>query len=250
MPIQVRDGGAWKQVNGVWVRDAGTWKEAEVSVRDAGVWQSLNDPAVFEFTDEAETTSTSDPHTYSNLNIGAASADRMVLVFATARGDGGGSRTISAISIGGTNGTLHVKNTVSHSVPTAIAYRLVPTGTTATISVSASGGDLSRGYVAVGTLKNYRNPTPSPGLTSHGTTNSRSLIQAVETGGVGFWLLGISTVSGSAVTWSNVTEVTDEPVGTSLRGTLATYSNGGGSISGQASWSASTLNCMCAMAWR
>ena len=91
-------------------------------------------------------------YTFNSVNIGAASADRLVIVGATL---GGGGRAVNSISIAGIDGTLHAGEGDAW-----LASRVVASGTTGTIIVRCSGSTYRCG-ICVWVLKDYQSAIPT-----------------------------------------------------------------------------------------
>jgi hypothetical protein len=104
-------------------------------------------------------TSTSDAASYNfgTVDIGTAASDRLVVVLPAARSSIT-DRNVSAVSIAGTNGTLHVAPGTFEN-PTAVSSRLVTTGTTGNITVTLNGAVVRCG-IFVFTLTDYTSATP------------------------------------------------------------------------------------------
>jgi hypothetical protein len=122
-------------------------------------------------------------HTYTNFNIGAAAADRLIIV-AVARQltNAGVPGQYTSVTIGGSSATLHASGATTHN-PTAIAHRVVPTGTTATIVTVCS----QNGYVndiAVFSLTGYASSTPTTATDNTVTSNALSAGYTVNPRGI------------------------------------------------------------------
>jgi hypothetical protein len=92
-------------------------------------------------------------YTFTAASIGAATADRVIVV-----GCGGSivaSRTISSVTLGG-NAMTAVTTTAAGDSPTGIYSLVVPSGTTATIVVTFSGG-VSRCGISIWSLTGWGN---------------------------------------------------------------------------------------------
>lgn len=131
-----------------------------VAVRKLMVNDSASFPIVTYITGSAGSSTS-----FSNVSIGTASSDRLVVVVVTT---GNGSNTTlptpTAVSIAGTNGTIHVsggesEGTGGNANAFAIASRLVTSGTTATISITANG-TVSSCAIQVYTITGYQSATP------------------------------------------------------------------------------------------
>lgn len=106
-------------------------------------------------------------YTFSSASIGAAANDRLVVVCANINVTGSGSYFINTITIGGTTATIAVRS--ASSTNCAIAYLLVPSGTTATIVVTLGGsGTPGRCQIDVFNVTGWTSQTPS----STGSTNA------------------------------------------------------------------------------
>jgi hypothetical protein len=120
-------------------------------------------------------------YTFAGTAIGTASADRLVVVTAAINQLASGSYFINAISIGGTAATIAVRS--ASSTNCAIAYLLVPSGTTADIVVSlAGGGTPGRCQISVFNVTGWNTQAPtSVGSTepTTGTTISATASSAV-----------------------------------------------------------------------
>lgn len=94
--------------------------------------------------------------TFAGEPIGTASSDRIVVVgisWAIA-----GSANINSVTIGGASGTVVGESDGTNS-GVAIAFALVPSGTTATVAVNFSAS-VARCCLATWSIKNYLNATP------------------------------------------------------------------------------------------
>lgn len=85
--------------------------------------------------------------TWSNVPIGAAQADRLVVVFIAGSGTSGAAFALTGVTIGGITATV-VAAPATRSV-SGLAYAVVPTGTTATIVATLGGGCACNADVAV-----------------------------------------------------------------------------------------------------
>jgi hypothetical protein len=102
----------------------------------------------------------------TTYNFGNFTAPTAGLMIVAAVGDSGSSRTVSSISIGGSNGTLHV-NPSLETCP-GIASRVVSAGVQS-VSATFSGG-VSRAACFVWLLTGYSSATPT--ATASGGSNS------------------------------------------------------------------------------
>lgn len=125
-------------------------------------WLGDPGPPILDFTDSAAAVhGSSATYTFSNMNIGAATADRLVVAAISGRASGTNSFVYTAVTIGGSAATLHVASGSAAGItsPTCIASRVVPSGTTASIVVT-SDGVIDGVGVAVYTIKNLISTTP------------------------------------------------------------------------------------------
>jgi hypothetical protein len=99
------------------------------------------------FTANAADSSNTDVYTFSAMSLGAAAANRKIIV--AAYGSGGTDRTVSNVTIGGVSDT-EIATTISSSgaIRTYLGIADVPTGTTGDVVVTFSGS-YSRAGAAV-----------------------------------------------------------------------------------------------------
>lgn len=91
--------------------------------------------------------------TYTNANIGTAASDRIVVVNIGGRTGNTSGDTFSSVTIGGNAATLAARATHGNSFLIEQWYLAVPTGTTATVAFTLSGGDVfDRSFCTVGQL--------------------------------------------------------------------------------------------------
>ena len=143
-------------------------------------------------------------NSFANVNIGTASADRLVVVVVTT---GNGTNTTlptpTAVSIGGTNGTIHVSGGESEGAggnanAYAIASRLVTSGTTATIAITASG-TVSSYSIQVYTITDYNSATP---VAVYEATNADPINLAFGSHPTGVAVGGAIALSSTGITFS------------------------------------------------
>jgi hypothetical protein len=157
------------------------------------------------FLGPTSTTASSSSYSYSSVNIGAATADRLVIVGAL-WGSASGTQTVSSLSIGGTAAT----QVVMEGGGAGIFARLVSSGTTATIAVTFPSAVTSCG-IYVWTLIDYQSSTAVDTVTD----NSSPLSQSLTTSGGGV-IVAVARASGSAgFTWTGLTEQDDGSVNAS-----------------------------------
>ena len=156
--------------------------------------------------------------TYSSCDIGTADADRWVVI--TINSAGGGSSSVSSVTIGGVSATITRTAYDSHEQEyAAIAYAKVPTGATADIVVTYSSTTPNRiGVFTIvlssgATLAEYAGYVDTNGDLS-------TTIDIAENGVViAAYCTGKQTANH---TWTNMTERYDEEISAS-RCTAASY---------------------------
>ena len=142
-----------------------------------------------------------DTYTFTNHGIGAAHADRVVVVAVALE-----SVDISSVTIGGVAATLAVTVTDSGSgMRQALYYRAVASGTTATVVVTATAATANGCSIA-----SFRVITPNATPTDSDSTTGTSL-STVTCPAKGV-IIGASSIHihGNTCTWSGLTEVFDE----------------------------------------
>jgi hypothetical protein len=188
--------------------------------------------------------------TWTDYAIGEATADRLIIVAVGMSSTfGGGNIGFSTISIGGANGTMHVNETAVHG-PTAIASRVVSSGTTATIVATLASSNGSNWHVHVWSLKNYVSATPTGTGAVQGTASNATTLNAsctVESPGV---LVGIAVKISHQV--SGFSPATNEyVVASNNRSSGFDYRSGNGSVSETVTFAASgPRGSMSLAAWR
>lgn len=151
-------------------------------------------------------TSTVDNTVYNHtgINIGTAAADRLVIVIAGGLRSGT-ARSISSINIGGTDGTIVAQQNGTGSGALAIAYRLVPTGTTTDVIVTYSG-TMDRAGIVAYTITGQASNTPTDTFNVSGNGNVSSTIDVLA-GGTAFG--GYYGQDVASVVWSGINEDND-----------------------------------------
>lgn len=140
-------------------------------------------------------------YTFTAHAIGAAASNRKVVVAATGRM--GSGIQVSSLTVGGVSATSAVSSGsgTSHSSIWVVDF---PTGTTADIVVTFSGG-AARCAVAVWAMYGAGSSTPTATATDTTSPFSQSLTTPV--GGVAFGVITSSDPAG--ITWANLTEDVD-----------------------------------------
>jgi len=157
----------------------------------------------FEYQTTLNDTSITSSYTFSSVDIGDASSDRLVIVAASCTQIG--SHTVSGVTIGGSAATIHVNPSATFF--SAIASLVVSSGTTADIVVTTST-TAQRCAIAVWTAKGLDSTTPDGTGTASGSSPSTSLTTSV--GGIGVGIIRHNNSSPSDVTWSGLTERADD----------------------------------------
>ena len=141
MSLQARHNATFKPAVALHARVAGTWKDArEAWARDNGIWKIVHGGNYCSFLDTGVNSGNVSNYSFSNQNIGQASADRHIGVFAYALA-GNKNLTLTSVSIAGVAATIARQELQVSGVDqnTAFAHAHVPTGTTAGITVQWSG---------------------------------------------------------------------------------------------------------------
>jgi hypothetical protein len=111
------------------------------------------------YTDGSSSSANSFTYTFSSVGIGAAATDRIVAVCAAINATSATTYGISSITIGGVAATMAVRSSSNKNA--AIAYAVIPTGTTATIVVTLTGsGTPGRCVVNAYRITGYNNSAP------------------------------------------------------------------------------------------
>lgn len=159
-------------------------------------------PANVAFAGSGTSASGSSPRSFSSVPIGAAAADRHVIV-AVSTNPGG---TISTVSVAGTSCTqVVVQTNISRELSLWISNLPVVSGTTATISVSYTGSPTG---ICVATWAATGLQSTSASETPHVTTTNAASVSCNVTAG-GFIIAAAFSVFGNGpplFTWSGVSE--------------------------------------------
>jgi hypothetical protein len=190
-------------------------------------------------------------YSFATQGIGAADATRRVVV-----GVAWGhtlTRTLSSATIGGVGATIHVQTNAVNIDGTALISAAVPTGTTATIDITFSGGAINCAIATWSLL----NATGSPSATaSDNTVAANALSVALNVPANGSLFAIAETLGSGGVprthTWTNATERADATIETSDAYTAASETGLGVETPRTVTATASgtlTGACMCAMTW-
>lgn len=153
------------------------------------------------FVDAAVSGASASTYDFTSIDLGAAAADRYILVGVVARNTGDATITEASCSIAGVTPT-ELLDTVSSGSGVGFLIAAVPTGTSGTISIVYSASRL-RCAIAVWRITGLNSTTPTDGPdTDH--TDAHSATLNVEAGG---FVAGIVFQAGSATdcTWTNLT---------------------------------------------
>lgn len=145
------------------------------------------------WTDSAQMNPMGAPSVFAGVSIGTAAADRLIFV-ATYRS------TATGVTVGGVSATL-----VASSSDLRLWSAPVPTGTTATISVTETG--FGEEMIEVWAAYNYNSSTPFATATYSAGANAFTHSCNVNTPANGF-VVGVassSTVGATSATWAGIT---------------------------------------------
>jgi hypothetical protein len=148
-------------------------------------------------------------YTFSTVDIGVADSTRRVIVGVA--GAAGAARTLSSATIGGVSATIHTNlSSADHS---SLISVLVPTGTTATIVLTFSGGMISAG---IGVYRLINETVSTPHATATDTTLSAGVLSTTidvpSNGALVAVCKGFAAISPPTYTWSGATERYDQTV--------------------------------------
>lgn len=220
-------------------------------VFDSGVFGGGMLLPILTFRQSANDTADAASYSFSSQAIGTAASDRLVIV--AVHWDASSSRTISSATIGGVAATVAVQKINSGATPTGVGliYAAVPTGTTATVAVTMSGGVVRMG-IGLWTLTGHLSNTPTTTNSSENASSGTSLSASVTPSAGGVVVAAFSANNGGInVAWTNVTECYDDNLeagGTEASGAdvsaaagtavscAAAYSAGGGEVIAVAAW--------------
>jgi len=171
---------------------------------------------MFEFLQATNDTSDLTTYTFSSQNLGDVAADRLIIVGISSR-KAGGSTTISSVTIGGVTATvIQNTNTVTNTDVGAIAYAVVPSGTTGDI-VIVFGAGMVRCAIQVYRAINLESTTPYDSDTSLAADPTVNL--DVPAGGFAIGT-GITAANSNAA-WTGLTEDHDNTLETFVTVTSA-----------------------------
>lgn len=196
-------------------------------------------------TPPSEDTGDTSPYTFTSVPIGTAAGDRIVVVGIASRENA--ARTISSVTIAGNTATNAVtaNDPVAGAGIAALYYLAVPSGTTATIVVTFSGG-MRRCYINVWAVYGS---SGAPTHTASDTVFSASALNTTISCNANGAILGMAEAlasSGTASwTWTNLTEQSDfqssESAQAGYSGAHSTFSSAQSSLSITATNAGSSL---------
>ncbi len=141
-------------------------------------------------------------YTFTDVDIGEAAPDRLVVVCVTST-EAGVNRTVSSGTIAAAAATLVAAVSAASFIPTAILSRNVATGTTADITVTFSGAVTNCG-IKIYVLYGLRSLTPVDAAETSATTGaSRSISLATKADGIA--IFACSKGNGGDTTFSSAT---------------------------------------------
>jgi len=180
-------------------------------------------PKVLTFHSEYADAVNRSEYTFTSCGIGAATYDRRVIVAVAL----GGGAPVTDVVIGGVTATLLADSIDEGISGVSIWIAHVPTGTTATVVCTCTGGS-SRLGIGVWSATGLKSNTPHD---TNASDSVRSADMPVNTT-VGGFALGVSSYRNNsfpATNWTNLTEVYDgwiENGGTSHSGAQETETDG------------------------
>jgi hypothetical protein len=163
-------------------------------------------PPTYSYTDTGEDLVGRTTYTFSAKAIGAAAGGRLVVVSLLSYQSS--ARTVSSVTIGGITAAIH-QATVDVSgdhILTAIAYAVVPTGTTANVVVTFSG---SMGACGMGVYALY-DVGSTPKATGNKSTSTSFGSVSYAANDIGIYVDGGN--GPDAATWTNATKNWDNEV--------------------------------------
>lgn len=160
-------------------------------------------PITGSFRTSATSTAGSSPYTFNAQDIGAAAANRLVVVTWSHYAGIASGPTMSSVTIGGITATILLQQGDGTSTDnTGIAVALVPTGTTATIVLTTNIGGAA---IGIGVYALYgASATPSQTATDSGLSFTASASISSVAGSAIIAAVGFSGNSYSSA-WTNLT---------------------------------------------
>ena len=182
---------------------------------------------------ETTNSNSSTTYTFTAEPIGAADADRIVVVAVSIFN----GATVSGLTIGGVAAT----KVGDDSAPWHFAAR-VPTGTTADIVVTIGSGTASSCVIGVYRLTGIASLTPYTSATVNRSGSGTSDVSTVHIPQGGVAIASNSRVGNIGVTWTNATEAFDvEPDGNEARASAYVTAGNARNLTITAAYSSSTF---------
>lgn len=166
--------------------------------------RTVSPSAVVTYIGAVQDTNNLTSYTFTNVNIGTASNDRIVVVGIGSVSVSAGS--VSSVTIGGNTATI---NTQASGGQTCVVSLLVTSGTTATIVVNYTAG---RGNctIYVWTITKAKSIAAKSADSQSNTTSNPSITLNGEAGAVGCAVTFVSNTGTSSFTWAGMTENADQ----------------------------------------
>lgn len=167
-------------------------------------------PTVLTFQTSTGSTSNLTTYTFSSVAIGTAATDRLVIV-AVYWESGSGSISLASGTIGGV--TADISITRSGSIACALMTARVPTGTTATITVTLSGG-ATKCAIGVWSATGVVSATPDATGDDVGAGSVSAQMTVPESG---FLIAAAVSAATGGVVWGDATERFDASLESSIQ---------------------------------
>lgn len=169
--------------------------------------------------------------TFASHAIGTAASDRWVLAMVI--GEAVSSRTVSSLTIGGVSASELWESSLQATIPIAVYALLVTTGTTADI-VATFSGSCVRASVAVWSIN-------APSISLVGSAETATDAASITPGNADTdVIIAVSrNVSGTAATWTNVTDHGDVNVESTAYVSAGSVDCGSADIAVTCDWSGS-----------
>lgn len=185
----------------------------------SGLAETAASPAAASFTANTSSTSASTTYNFASQSLGAAAADRYIVVGTTSQS--GTNIAVSSLSVGGISATpllsiVQINNTIE------LWIAAVPTGTSATVSVTWAS-TRSRCAIVVWRLVGLVSPTAYDTAQefSFGASAGDGALD-IPAGGVALGMASDSGTGGRNWTWAGLTESVDLTFGSGRSYTGAT----------------------------
>lgn len=140
-------------------------------------------------------------YTFSAENLGAANAERYIIVGVTGRSSDGGARTLSSVTVGGVGATINVQVHSSGNTA-AVAIAKVPTGTTGDV-VLVWSSTMGNADIGLWRVTDVTSTTANDTLSS--TADPPSDTINVNADGIVI-AISKSDAGGDTTTWAGITE--------------------------------------------